>query len=83
MSVCKGCFISKACDAYIMASQYVDICPCTKCLVKMVCQEGVCEDYGDFIRTIYNDKKFIEDMRLNNRPMKVSEKNNILREASK
>lgn len=83
MSVCKGCFIIKDCDTYIMDSPYIDICPCTKCLVKMICQVNICEEYTVFIRSIYNNKQFIEDMKLNNRPMKVSEKNNILRESSK
>ncbi len=82
MSDCKGCFIKKECDAYIMDS-HIDLCPCRNCLIKMVCKLDVCKDYGNFIRTIYHNEQFIEKMRVNNREMRISEKLNILREASK
>ena len=83
MTVCKGCFIIKECDVDAMNSQYRDTCPCAKCLVKMICKETTCQDYNLFLQTIYHDQKFITNMQLNNREMRISQKLNILREESK
>jgi len=77
---CRGCFIISDCDAYIMDKR-VEECPCRTCPVKIVCEDNTCEAYGVFIRSIYTDRQFLECMNRYNRPMKISEKNNILREA--
>lgn len=79
MSACKGCLFKKDCDVYMMNNKYIEICPCTKCIVSIVCKES-CPEYNKFMHTIYNDRKFIEEMIQNKRPMKISEKPNILRE---
>ena len=77
---CKGCRIMDRCDIVALQSRYYTICPCTNCLIKMVCKEDVCKPYGKLIRKVYTDKRFINQMSIKGRSIKVADIRTILRE---
>jgi len=77
--LCKGCSVAPECDAYIMDSNYITFCPCSKCLIKVVCNMP-CKVYLKFIGKTYRDKEFIEKMKEQGLSLLIADKKNIMRE---
>ena len=76
---CKGCSQLKWCDINGISSNYIFLCPCRLCYLKMIC-EDTCPEYNSNIATSYTDKQFTDAMKEAGREMRVARKPNILRE---
>ena len=52
---CKGCYREYHCMVlhFMINYQKVGICPCSACLVKVVCKHNPCEDFGAFYREVW------------------------------
>ena len=51
--LCKGCNTNDTCGIpYHELKEDANRCPCTRCLVKVVCDSRSCKDYGDFIKSL-------------------------------
>jgi len=50
---CEGCAVKEECGY----TEFSNDCPCTICLVKVVCADELCNEYGEFqdrCRDAYN-----------------------------
>lgn len=56
---CEGCLNKDRCNPYEIRSFHCHLCPCQKCIVKVVCQDP-CEPYDDFMNSVYADKLFTD-----------------------
>ena len=82
LTKCYGCSVITSCDMFQMDTFYVYGCPCRECLVKMVCEDDICEEYRKQMAKVYSDRAFVSNMRKHKREMRIGYKRNILREKS-
>ena len=62
---CKGCIvIDYKCLIIHVAPEYIESCPCLKCLVKITCDyDTVCDKYQNYLNTLEADEKYTERIR--------------------
>ncbi len=54
-SICKGCNLYEVCYKGFTFKGNNKYCPCSKCLIKMMCKEA-CDEYSYFRKTYTLDK---------------------------
>ncbi len=74
---CKGCSLISVCDIHALVSNYIFMCPCRNCLVKMVC-EDVCDEYSHNIVTTMTDVHFVLRMKEYRRETRMWHKRSII-----
>jgi hypothetical protein len=66
---CIGCYREDRCMAlnFMINYQKIGTCPCSMCIIKVVCVNNPCEDYGTFYRDVWEVymKKFKKQRDLN------------------
>lgn len=51
--LCEGCCVFDECGIpFHSLEEEANKCPCNRCLVKPVCDIGVCEDYSKFMKSL-------------------------------
>ena len=65
MIECTGCImIANKCLMIDIANDYIEDCPCLKCLVKITCDyDTVCDRYESYIKALSNDERYRERIR--------------------
>lgn len=58
MDNCKGCAVEDECGIpYHYDEELLSECPCSICLIKSMCDIGICDDYRKFINKVREDWK--------------------------
>ena len=62
MTECTGCIMTiHKCLMIDIATDYIERCPCLKCLVKITCDyDTVCDVYNSHIARVCDDERYRE-----------------------
>ena len=65
MDKCAGCIMTKhKCLIIDVAQEYINRCPCLKCLVKITCDyDTICDRYNSYMKLLAEDEKYTERIR--------------------
>ena len=59
---CAGCIMtSHKCIIIYVAKDFIEDCPCLKCLVKITCDfDSICDRYNSYMKCLNEDEKYKE-----------------------